>query len=77
MARIILTFPSLRSVLAAEKALRENETPFDCRVTPIPPQLAHKVCGIAVELLSLSERKRAVDLLTKIDLSPSGIHDVE
>ncbi|MBX9770348.1 MAG: DUF3343 domain-containing protein, partial [Candidatus Obscuribacterales bacterium] len=53
MPRLILTFPTMFDVLAADKLLR---TKFNCRPTPTPPGLSTSICGMSLELLNPEER---------------------
>lgn len=78
MARLIITFPTLHKVLAAEKALRTAaEMRFACRPTPTPPGLSADICGMSIELLDSAQKESALSYLQSVKLSPSGIHDVE
>jgi len=75
--RLILTFPTLHQVLAAEKALRENgDKLLLCRPTPTPPGLSQSICGMAIEIFAVEERDRAVQFLESQGLTPSGVHMV-
>ena len=76
MPRLLLTFRTLRLVLGANKALRDSDRAFQCRVTPVPAQLEKSVCGMAVEILDQAQRHSAVKLLTEAGLEPTGIHEI-
>jgi Protein of unknown function (DUF3343) len=76
MPRLLLTFRTLRLVLGANKALRDSNRAFQCRVTPMPAQLESSVCGMAVEILDRTQVDSAVKFLSESDLSPTGIHEL-
>jgi len=76
MPRSLLTFRTLRLVLAANKALRDSDRSFQCRVTPVPVQLENSVCGMAVEILDRTQVVSAVEYLSASDLGPTGIHEL-
>jgi hypothetical protein len=76
MPRFLLTFRTLRLVLGANKALRDSDRAFQCRVTPVPAQLEKSVCGMAVELLDRTQLDSAVNFLNESDLEPTGIHEI-
>jgi hypothetical protein len=76
MPRLLLTFRTLRLVLGANQALRDSKRAYHCRVTPVPAQLEKSVCGMAVEILDLTQGDSAVKFLTESDLIPTGIHEV-
>jgi hypothetical protein len=73
MNRLVVSFHTLHQVLSAEKALRAS---FHCRVTPIPPGIGDSICGMAIEILNPLERDSVVNLLTKNNLAPVGIHEI-
>jgi hypothetical protein len=74
MQRLILTFPTLHKVLAAEKALKTAKEGYLCRVTPTPAGLGYSICGMAIEVLDTEKQDQIVGFLARLDLSPSGIH---
>lgn len=76
MPRLILTFPTLHAVLAAEKALRTASQGFQCRVTPTPTGLGHSICGMSLEILRLEEKSAVIDFLKENFICPEGIHHV-
>ena len=77
MARLILTFETLHKVLAAEKALRADQTrSFLCRPTPTPPGLSESICGMSIEVLELERREEVLTFLQQQDLSPTGVHEL-
>jgi hypothetical protein len=76
MQRLILTFPTLHAVLAAEKAVRTAPQGFQCRVTPTPAGLGYSICGMSLEILSLEEESAVVDFLRLNRVPPEGIHRV-
>jgi hypothetical protein len=73
MTRLILTFPTLFKVLAADKLLQGK---VHCRTTPTPAGLSADICGVAIELLNRGQQDSALDLLRNNDLPPAGIHEV-
>jgi hypothetical protein len=76
MPRLLLTFRTLRLVLGANKALRDCNRSFQCRVTPVPAQIEKSVCGMAVEILDRTQFDSAVKFLSESDLEPTGIHEI-
>ena len=76
MPRLLLTFSTLRSVIAANKILRESDQAYACRVTPVPGGLEKSICGMAVELLEPSKKDIAVKCLNDAGLEPTGIHEI-
>ncbi len=76
--RIILTFETTHSVLAAEKALKGvNANRFRFRPTPTPPGLTEAVCGMSLEVLAHDQKKEIVEYLSNCQLTPKGIHEVD
>ena len=73
MSRLILTFPTLPRVLAADKTLRDR---IDCRPTPTPSGLSADICSISLELLDQAQRQQALDILNAAALPPSGVHEI-
>jgi hypothetical protein len=73
MNRLILTFPTLFKVLAADKLLQGK---VHCRTTPTPAGLSADICGVAIELLNRGQQENALELLRAHDLAPSGMHEV-
>jgi len=71
---LILTFPTLFKVLAADKLLRQQ---VSCRPTPTPQGLSSDICGVSVELLDRSQLTRALALLKADGNPPSGQHEVQ
>jgi len=56
--RIIVTFPSLHRVLAAEKSLKSAAgEAFQIRPTPTPPGLSSAICGMSIEILSAEQEQ--------------------
>jgi hypothetical protein len=76
MQRLILTFPTLHAVLAAEKAARTAPQRFQCRVTPTPAGLGYSICGMSLEILRLEEESPIIDFLRQNRCPPEGIHHV-
>jgi len=76
MQRLILTFPTLHAVLAAEKALRTASQGFQCRVTPTPTGLGHSICGMSLEILRREEENAVIHFLRKNCLAPEGVHHI-
>ena len=74
MQRILLTFPTLHAVLAAEKALRTASEGFQCRVTPTPAGLGYSICGMSLEILRPEDEGKITDFLTQKQILPSGVH---
>jgi hypothetical protein len=75
--RTILTFSTLHQVLAAEKALRNNEaTKTSVRPTPTPPGLGSAICGMSLEVLDKDRQQAALECLSKACIQPAGIFDV-
>lgn len=73
--RLILTFPTLHQVLAAERALRESgDSSLRCRPTPTPPGLSESICGMAIEIFAKEEQAKAIEFLRSQKLEPSGCH---
>ncbi len=73
--RLILTFPTLHQVLAAERALRESgDSSLRCRPTPTPPGLSESICGMAIEIFAKDEQDKAIEFLRSQKLEPSGCH---
>jgi hypothetical protein len=73
--RLILTFPTLHQVLAAERALRERgDSSLRCRPTPTPPGLSESICGMAIEIFAKEEQEKAIEFLRSQKLEPSGCH---
>ncbi|MFA7340946.1 MAG: DUF3343 domain-containing protein [Candidatus Obscuribacterales bacterium] len=76
--RLILTFPTLHQVLAAERALRESgDKNLRCRPTPTPPGLSESICGMAIEIFSGEQKDSAIKFLIDHKLEPSGCHLVD
>jgi Protein of unknown function (DUF3343) len=79
MMRLLLTFPTLHQVLAAEKALRlSGDELLRCRPTPTPPGLGElgSICGMSVELLNPQGKENAMALLTSRQIKPSGAFEL-
>ena len=77
MPRLIFTFLSINTLLAAQKALEKAPQPLPCRVTPTPVELEIAICGMSLEILSLEDKNRAIEFLASANLSPAGIHEVD
>jgi hypothetical protein len=76
--RLILTFPTLHQVLAAEKALRiSKDERLRCRPTPTPPGLSHDICGMSLELISPENQDLAEAALKQANINPHGIHQLQ
>ena len=73
MSRLILTFPTLFQVLAADKLLRDR---VKCRPTPTPQCLSSDICGLSMELLDRSQRDTALEILRSHSLPPKGEHEI-
>jgi hypothetical protein len=73
MSRLILTFPTLTQVLAADKMLRDH---VQCRPTPTPAGLSADICGVSIELLEQQQKQQALSILEEAQLKPSGIHEL-
>jgi hypothetical protein len=73
MSRLILTFPTLFQVLAADKALRGQ---VDCRPTPTPQGLSTDICSVSLELLAPDQLDQALKILAQHSLQPKGTHKV-
>ncbi len=72
--RLILTFPTLHQVLAAERALRESgDSSLRCRPTPTPPGLSESICGMAIEIFAKEEQEKAIEFLRSQNLSPAAV----
>ncbi|MBC8000384.1 MAG: DUF3343 domain-containing protein [Leptolyngbya sp.] len=75
--RIILTFPTLHHVLAAEKVLRENsETASSIRPTPTPPGLTSAVCGMSLEITRAENENLVLACLEKNGKNPVAVHQL-
>jgi hypothetical protein len=74
MSRLILTFPTLFQVLAADKLLRGSR--IVCRPTPTPQGLSADICGVSVELLDPSQLEQARKALADNQLPAKGEHQV-
>lgn len=75
--RTILTFPTLHQVLAAEKALRNDETTKTAaRPTPTPPGLGSAICGMSLELLEKENQPKVLECLAKSNLNPAGVFEI-
>jgi hypothetical protein len=73
--RLILTFPTLHQVLAAERVLRESgDKNLRCRATPTPPGLSESICGMAIEIFSIEQKDTAIKFLLNHRIEPSGCH---
>lgn len=76
--RLILTFPTLHQVLAAERALRDSgDKELRCRPTPTPPGLSESICGMAIEIFACEQKDCAIKFLSSHKLEPSGCHLVD
>ena len=75
--RIILTFETTHSVLAAEKVLKSAPEKFRFRPTPTPAGLSDSVCGMSLELLDLDKKQDVVDYLSTCQLQPQGVFELE
>jgi hypothetical protein len=73
MSRLILTFPTLFQVLAADKALQGR---VNFRPTPTPPGLSADICGMSIELLHFDDKHNALTALSECNLEPSGVHEI-
>ena len=74
MSRLILTFPTLFQVLAADKVLQGR---FEFRPTPTPPGLSADICGMSIELLKFNQKDDAISYLAEANLEPMGVHVIE
>lgn len=76
--RTILTFSTLHQVLAAEKALRNNEaTKTSVRPTPTPPGLGSAICGMSLEILEKESQPKVIECLNQSALNPAGVYEVQ
>lgn len=76
--RLILTFPTLHKVLAAERALRTaKEAVFKIRPTPTPPGLCTSICGMSIEILDEDQRNQILEFLQSKSIETSGLFEVE
>lgn len=73
MSRLILTFPTLFQVLAADKSLSGKVA---CRPTPTPQGLSTDICGISLELLNRGQLDEALAILVEKALPPKGVHEL-
>jgi hypothetical protein len=74
MSRVILTFPNLFQVLAADNVLNGR---VQFRPTPTPPGLSADLCGMSIELLDLEEQEDALRFLSEAKIEPLGVHVLE
>lgn len=73
--RLILTFPSLHNLLAAEKALRlSGDAKLKCRSTPTPPGLGDEICGVSLEILDHENEADVLLFLAQNNLAPKQLH---
>lgn len=69
--RVILTFPNLFQVLAADNVLQGR---IHFRPTPTPPGLSADICGMSIELLDLTQQEDALRFLSESNIQPLGVH---
>lgn len=78
VARLIVTFPTLHQVLAAEKALRAAESAvFNVRPTPTPPGLSTSICGMSIEILEEDQQQAIIEFLRRSSIEPAGVFRIE
>jgi hypothetical protein len=76
--RLILTFESVHSLLAAEKCLRQNlNEHISIRATATPQHLTDSVCSMSLELFCIEEKDAILQVLKTENKYPSGVHLID